>query len=173
MFSRILKKDLKRKKTMNVILLIFVVLSVMFASSSVNNMISVYGGIDYFFEKAGMPDYVMLTLNTEGRNPTDDIIKQAGSVTGYEKEDIIFYNARNLKQDDKTYVSFENPGIITSVKDAKIRYFDRENESIEEVSKGHIYVGGLLSDPGKAAVGDQVTLELGNVRKELYHDILR
>ena len=39
MFWRILKKDLKRKKTMNIILLLFVVLCSMFAAASVNNII--------------------------------------------------------------------------------------------------------------------------------------
>ena len=36
MFLRILKKDLKRKKTMNCILLIFVLISAMFAASSMD-----------------------------------------------------------------------------------------------------------------------------------------
>ncbi|MCR4721382.1 MAG: hypothetical protein K5655_06625, partial [Lachnospiraceae bacterium] len=62
MFFRILKNDLRRKKSMNIILLIFVILSAMFASSSTYNMLAVYGGIDSFFEKAEMSDYVILTL---------------------------------------------------------------------------------------------------------------
>ena len=36
MYLRILKKDLKRKKTMNVILLIFVILAATFIASSAN-----------------------------------------------------------------------------------------------------------------------------------------
>ena len=38
MFFDILKRDLKRKKTMNVIILLFVILSVMFISSSMMNL---------------------------------------------------------------------------------------------------------------------------------------
>ena len=56
MFFHILKKDLKRKKTMNIIVVLFVVLSAMFASSSVNNIVTVMGGIDNFMEKAGIAD---------------------------------------------------------------------------------------------------------------------
>ena len=89
LFFRILKKDLKRKKIMNTILLLFVILSTMFASSSINNMVSVYGGIDYFFEKANMPDFVILTLNTGGENPTDTIVSEAKSVKDYGREDLI------------------------------------------------------------------------------------
>ena len=50
MFRRILKKDLKRKKTMNIIILLFVIMCSMFAAASVNNIIAVTGGIDHFFD---------------------------------------------------------------------------------------------------------------------------
>ena len=51
MYLRILRKDLKRKKTMNIILLIFILLSATFIASSVNNIVTVSTALDYFFEK--------------------------------------------------------------------------------------------------------------------------
>ncbi len=57
MYLKILKKDLKRKKTMNCILLLFVILSAMFSASSVNNILTVVGGVDYCLEKAGRAGY--------------------------------------------------------------------------------------------------------------------
>ena len=121
MFSRILKNDLKRKKTMNIILMLFVILSVMFASSSTNIMISVYGGIDYFIEKAGMSDCVMLTRAPYDNNPAEEYFENSSSVTSYKKETIIFYAQGNLFKDGEKYVEFENPGVITSIDDAKIK----------------------------------------------------
>ena len=59
MFFDILKRDLKRKKTMNVIILLFVILSVMFISSSVMNLTSMTGSLDSFFDKAGVGDYAV------------------------------------------------------------------------------------------------------------------
>ncbi len=41
MYKRMIFRDLKRKKSMNIILLIFVVLSAMFTASSVNNIVAV------------------------------------------------------------------------------------------------------------------------------------
>ena len=60
MYLRILKKDLKRKKTMNVILLLFVILATMFAASSVNNIMSVINGLDNYFEKANLSDHFII-----------------------------------------------------------------------------------------------------------------
>ncbi len=45
MFWRILKKDLKRKRAMNVILLVFIILASMFMSSGVSNIITVMTAI--------------------------------------------------------------------------------------------------------------------------------
>ena len=61
MYLSILKKDLKRKRTMNVILLVFIMLAAMFVSSSVNNIISVTSALDNYFEMADAPDYFIAT----------------------------------------------------------------------------------------------------------------
>lgn len=41
MYLNILKKDLKRKKTMNMILLVFIILATMFVASGLNNVFTV------------------------------------------------------------------------------------------------------------------------------------
>ena len=56
MYLQILKKDLKRKKTMNLILFTFMILAATFIAGSVNNMVSVMTALDTFFEKAQVPD---------------------------------------------------------------------------------------------------------------------
>ena len=160
MFLRILKKDLKRKKSMNIILLIFVILSAMFASSSSYNMLAVYGGIDYFFEKAEMSDYVILTLNQNGGDPAEEIIRNSDAVKECNKEDIIFYSAGDITQNGVKYVSFENPGVIVSAKGMKLKCFDRDNEVITDVPKGHVYVGGIMSTLEEVHIGDTVDLTI-------------
>ncbi|MCR5656343.1 MAG: ABC transporter permease [Butyrivibrio sp.] len=170
MFFRILKNDLKRKKIMNTVLLLFVIMSAMFASSSVNNMFSVYGGIDYFCDKAGMSDYVVVALRTGGECPAEKAIDEAPSVKENRREDILFIASKNIKKNGKKYVDFENPGVITSIDDAKLTYFNRNDEEITEVPKGHIYVGGLLADESKTHIGDTVTLEMEGVEQEFVLD---
>ena len=71
MFWRILKKDLKRKKTMNIILLLFVILCSMLAAASVNNIVAVTGGIEHFMGYHlpvivldGLHEYEFLTAGT-------------------------------------------------------------------------------------------------------------
>ena len=73
MFWRILKKDLKRKKTMNIILLLFVILCSMFAAAAVNNIIAVTGGIEHYFDAADVPDVTINVLTSE-ENDLDPIL---------------------------------------------------------------------------------------------------
>ena len=56
MFFRILKKDLKRKKVMNAVLLSFILLAAMFVASGLSNVVSVMNGTDHYLKKAGIGD---------------------------------------------------------------------------------------------------------------------
>lgn len=50
MYWNILKRDIKRKKTMNVILLLFTILAAVFVASGLNNVVTVMNGTDYFLK---------------------------------------------------------------------------------------------------------------------------
>ena len=76
MFLRILKKDIKRKKTMNIILLIFVILAVTFMASSANNLITVSTALDHYLEKAGIPDYWFATMNSSDTQGLKSLLKK-------------------------------------------------------------------------------------------------
>ena len=90
MYLRILKKDLKRKKAMNVILLVFIILASMFVSSGVNNIISVTTALDDYFEMADAPDYIAMTRNKSGAVDVDGILNSAASVESFGKEKILY-----------------------------------------------------------------------------------
>ena len=76
MYWNILKRDIKRKKTMNVILLLFTILAAVFVASGLNNVVTVMNGTDYFFGKAGIKDYVLFTQNGDGG--VEQILKTSG-----------------------------------------------------------------------------------------------
>ena len=86
---------------MNIILLIFVVLSAMFAASSVNNIMAVEGGLDHYFEEAGMADYYILSHKSNGKDSVEELLKNSENAKSYRKDDIIFTSKDNFKHDDK------------------------------------------------------------------------
>lgn len=56
MLIRILKKDLKRKKGINFIVFLFMIMATVFVASSVNNILVVLSSTDYCMEKGKIPD---------------------------------------------------------------------------------------------------------------------
>ena len=69
---KILKKDLKRKKSMNIILLVFVMLATTFIAASLNNLKIVTNGVQEYFEKAEVADFIIVALNGTGEGDPND-----------------------------------------------------------------------------------------------------
>lgn len=75
MLFRILKKDLKRKKTMNIILFLFIVLATMFVASGINNVVTVVNGTDYYLDKAGVGDFIIITMGDHAVGALDEMLE--------------------------------------------------------------------------------------------------
>ena len=169
MFFHIIRKDLKRKKTMNIIVLLFIVLSAMFASSSVNNIVTVMGGIDHFMDISGIGDVDMFYLTTEKNNgdtlmPT---LKAAPSVTKIEKENVFYLHASDILLNGKKAMDFSNIALIQRVGEASINYFDSDNNIIETVPEGGVYITGPNPDNAGLEKGDMLDVTLGDMTVRL------
>ncbi|WP_019911118.1 ABC transporter permease [Paenibacillus sp. HW567] len=68
MFWKILKKDLKRKKAMNIVLLVFILLASMLVASSTNLMYSTSTAINSFINQSRVADLNAIMTNTDENN---------------------------------------------------------------------------------------------------------
>ena len=166
MYLNILKKDLKRKKTMNVILLIFVLLSAMFMASSVNNIIAVTSGLDTFFDEAGMADHYVLALDSEDNN-LENALNELGSTTEYKREDIFYSLGSNVEINGKLVKYLDRTALVMSVDNRKLNYFSPDNTEITNVEKGKCYISGPFAGEAGLEAGDKFTLVIGEHRLEL------
>lgn len=161
MYLRILKKDLKRKKTMNVILLLFITLAAMFMAVSANNILTVMSGTDYYLDKAGVRDYVAITLGENG--DISSILDKTAAVTDYTCENLTYSNKENFKINGGTLTTGKSSTLILMpIGEAKLTYFGMDNEPLAEVEKGCVYISG---SPGatNAEIGDEITIDHNGV----------
>ncbi len=93
MYRNILKKDIKRKKTMNIILLLFTILATVFVASGISNVINVVNGTEYFLDKAGIGDYVVITQDKNSN--VKEIIEKSEDIENYRSEECI-WTARRI-----------------------------------------------------------------------------
>lgn len=167
MFWRILKKDLKRKKTMNIILLLFVVLCSMFAAASVNNIIAVVGGLDYYFEKAELGDYFIIERSTGGEDTISKILKHSENVSGYRTYNVVNASCDDLKTDSGKLMEFSNIALICDINNTKQNFFGMDNEVITDVENGKVYITGSVPKREGVKIGERFYVELGDTKLPL------
>lgn len=166
MYWNILKKDLKRKKAMNVILLVFVILATMFVSSSVNNILSVTTALDRYLDMASAPDYVGLTMNKATQIDVGEILDSTSSIESYSTEAILFMSPGNvIFESDATAVT-GGSNILQGDQDLSINYFLSDDSILKTVQPGEIYLTSGKAEAFSLETGDKVTIEIENVRKE-------
>ena len=165
MFFDILKRDLKCKKTMNIIILLFVILSVMFISSSASNLSAVTGSLDSYFDKAGVGDY--MTFERSGGSVTvKDAVKNAEGVTDFRQEECIFISDhRFVKHNKANGKQNTNACFVSCISHQIEKYFDSNDSEITEVKDGEVYVRQSLLDNSNAKIGDKVELTAGDITR--------
>ncbi|SEK89798.1 ABC transporter permease [Ruminococcus albus] len=159
MFFRILKKDLKRKKTMNIILLLFIILCSMFAAASVNNIIAVTGGIDHYFDMANVPD-ISVTLSKKN----DEFEKELNELPSIKEIKTEKYfeitSSKSFIHNGVRLTNFINPANLLADTDMALNYFDKDNNIIESVEKGTFYATIPFTDDTDIKGGDDITVRL-------------
>ena len=168
MFWRILKKDLKRKRTMNAILLMFVILCSMFAAASVNNIVAVTGGIEHFFNISDVPEVIVsLTHDSEEKNKIENIkgIREIRTDCP-----MYIYSSKYFRFKGKKLDNFINPAVILSDNEMGIKYFDSDNKVIKSVEKGHFYCTSTFIQYLDVKEGDEFELNVDGFQYKLIYD---
>ncbi len=160
MYFHILKRDLKRKKTMNVILLLFTILASMFVASGLNNVITVMNGTEYFFEKAGLGDYVVITQNGDGG--VNEILTHSENVDGYRTEQVYFVDRDNIAVNGKKVESKNNLMLLQSIEDKGIHYFLPDNSELTQIHQGEVYMTVSFFEKNHLKVGEELQVDIGN-----------
>lgn len=144
MYLRILKRDLKRKKTMNIILLIFITLATMFIASSANNMLTVMTALDSYFEKAEVPDYCIVVPSGEGAERFDGFAQENGYI--YRQTEMMQIDPKEVLVGGETF-AYGNTLLLTTL--GGIRIFDGDANELTRINDGEIYVVSHIWNSGE------------------------
>ncbi len=163
MYLNILKKDLKRKRAMNVILLIFIILATMFVSSSVNNIISVTTALDNYLDMANAPDYLIASMNKTTEVDVDEVLNSADSIESSSKEEVIYMAAENVAFEDESIVAPGGTNVLQSDKDISVNYFLEDGSILKTVKPGELYLTERMVRNLGLKNGDRITIEIEDV----------
>lgn len=102
MFYRILKKDLLRRKGVNVILFLFITIATIFLASSVNNILVVSSAIDHYTSYSKIPGVnFIMRGETENEKVEKWLDSQYGDIKEYGKSSLIALNDQDIKINKK------------------------------------------------------------------------
>ncbi len=166
MYLGILKKDLKRKRAMNVILLVFIILATMFVSSSVNNILTVATALEDYFEAAGVPDYFLSTRGKAGDDSVGSALESVPEITDYRTESVIYMDGEVFYADDEP-VDFNNTALLMDFSEAALCYFDENNQPITEVEEGTIILTMKSMERTELEIGDVLEIRFEDVSLSL------
>ena len=168
MFWRILKKDLKRKRAMNVILLVFIILASMFMSSGVSNIITVTTALDSYFEMADVPDYWAMSENKSSDKDICGTLEKASAIDDFRIEEFIRMSQSNITRvgeplnDSNANQIF----VLQSDSDMGMNYFLDDESILKSVPKGEIYAARFIEESMGLKAGDKITVEIEGVSHE-------
>ena len=166
MYLNILKKDLKRKKAMNAIVLVFVILAAMFVSSSVSNILTVTTSLDRYMDMANAPDYFGITLNKALEVDVDEILDSAPSIDSYSSETMLVMMVDNIILEPDVEPVKGGAQLLVSDEHLSQNYFLSDQSILESVPQGEVYVTAALAKANGLEPGDKVTIEIEGIRKE-------
>lgn len=171
LFFHILKKDLKRKKTMNVILLLFVILATMFLASSINNLTAISGAVEHFLEISKAPDYFAIAMVNPKEDAIEEYLKNNQFVKEYEvtdsfalkDEQITITSGQESSKDGK----YEQTSMLClqAVPENFMKVFDMDNSS-PDLKEGELAIGRIEAEANHLSVGDKVKIKIGVTEQE-------
>ena len=164
MFGRILKKDIKRNKTMNVILFLFVIIASVFFASGLNNLIAIVNGTDYQFKTADTGEYQLISMGEGAIGFSEEKVKSIPEIKSYKKETVIFVAEGNIRLETGKRLEVTNAGIIESIDGRGMKYFDKDNNELTSVEKGKVLVSVNFLSDNNLEVGDKIVIEKGDVK---------
>lgn len=164
MYFRILKKDLKRNRAMNIILLVFVLISAMFVSSSANNIITVMTARDRFFEMSNMSDYFVMTKGMAA-DELNEIVGKTESAESFHTEPLVFLSKDDVLINGKAIEQAPTLSLY-SLEQASLTYFTMDDEPIGSMESGTILLPNKLGENNDISVGDTMKITLGSTQKE-------
>lgn len=166
MYFKILKKDLKRKKSINCILLIFIMLATTFIAGSVNNLTVVLGGMDYFMDRAEVSDFIIVsTVGGSRAEPSENdrsieaFLAGNKNVTDYGVDDILYAADEQFSTEEDKKLTLNGSIIINSFHIRQQKFFDEDNNEITELEDGFIYMKRNAVSGNDIKKGDIIKLK--------------
>lgn len=166
MLKRMLKKDLLHRKSVNLILFLFITIATVFLASSVNNILVVGSSVDYYMDYANIPDVNLVASNSSEKKTIEDWVKtEAPGVKDYGYQEILPVSQENLHKENGKQLTAEGINLFLSEENADYCIgFDTKGNKLH-LKDDEIGMPVFLMNKNDLKVGDKVRIKVGSQDK--------
>lgn len=162
MFFNILKKDLKRKKSMNIILLMFITLCAVFTASSVSNLIVILNAVDYYGEQSNIADFFIWKTD-EDTERFEEWLTSLPYAEDFEKETGIVITDENFINDD--YFTQMGLCALARLPEKYGLPLGDGNYPLTALNNGEVALSRYDARRSELEIGDEITVRIGERQK--------
>lgn len=170
MFLRILRKDLIKRKATNLIVLLFVILAAMFVGGGLNNVLTVLNGTDYYLDKGGVGDYIIITMGRNALGSLDEMLKTEPSIKDYRLDNVVYASQDGIKKQDGSAVTTKNVPLLQSQMTSTFHFYNENNEDPAPLLPGHCYIAGDFIKKNDIKIGDTIFISQDDISVPLIVD---
>ena len=152
-------------------MLLFIILASMFVASGLNNVITVANGTGYFFDQAGLGDYIAARkCAPENDVGFDEILSSIDEVKSYRIDEVIYRSKEDVAREDGKDIVFDNTLLVQSLEDSGLNYFYSNDKVATIVPEGHFYCSYRFANQNKLKEGDKIILKGDTLNLTLEYD---
>ena len=161
MLKRMLKKDLMHRKSVNLILFLFITIATVFLASSVNNILVVSSSVDYYMDYANIPDVNLVAVNSGEKEKIMKWIEtEAPGVKDYGYQEMLSVEQKNLHRENGKKFNAEGLSLFLSEESSDYcKGFDPNGGALH-LQDDEIGMPACLMDKNDLKVGDKVRISL-------------
>lgn len=156
MMVNMVKKDLKRKKIVNLVLFIFITLCTVFLASSVSNLMTTVSGLDYFAEQSELSDYFILASEDE----LTQWLEGHENVVRFEVNPVMNLTEEGILM-DRSGDELEGEFFLTRLPQEMIIPLDFNNQPLEPLEAGEMAMTFRQARQHGIELGDMLDIQIG------------
>jgi putative ABC transport system permease protein len=167
MFFKILRKDLKRKKAMNVILFIFLFVASMLIAGSVNMLYTTITALDTFKKESNVADNILFTYaNETWDKQIKDWANTSELVKDLQEETYVFFLTKNITiPESHGELEYETTLVLGKLPKKNNLVFNQDNEFFT-LQTGEVAIPISMKEQTKLRIGDKITIDINGYKKD-------
>ncbi len=167
MFVKILKKDLKRKKAMNIVLFLFMITASMLIASSVNLLYTSTTALEHFKELSKTSDNIIITISEpDSDKMMEEWSSKCNKIKEVNTEDMMLVTADRITLPPQ-YNKLEEEATLSLAKvPQKSNLIFSEQDKKIELNPGEVAIPKIVKDNTGLKIGDKIKIRIGNLEKE-------